>query len=59
MLEDVWELGALLREASSIFSERFSGFLYAFAEVATVAGVDVGPFEISLEHPDLVSPVVD
>jgi hypothetical protein len=33
MVEDVWELRALLGEASSILSERFSRFLLALAEV--------------------------
>jgi hypothetical protein len=33
MVGDVWELCALLGEAPSIFSERFSRFLLALAEV--------------------------
>jgi len=33
MVGDVWELGALLQEATNILSERFSIFLIALAEV--------------------------
>jgi hypothetical protein len=56
---DVRQLGVLLREASSIFSEGFSRLLLAFAEVPRVAGSYVGSFEVSLEHPDQIDPVVD
>ena len=59
MVGDVRELRALLGEASSILSERFSSFLLAFAEIPQVAGADVGSFEISLEYPDQVGPVID
>ena len=33
MVEDVWELGVLLGEPSSILVERFSRLLLAFAEI--------------------------
>jgi len=33
MVRDMWELGVLLGEASSVLSERFSSLLLAFAEV--------------------------
>jgi len=59
MVGDVWELGTLLQEATSIFKERFSRFLLAFPEIPRVAGADVSPLEISFEHSDQVSPVVD
>jgi hypothetical protein len=56
---DVRELRELLGEVSGVLSERFSRFLLALAEVPRIAGADVGPLEVSLEHPDQVSPVVD
>ena len=59
MVGDVWQLGALLREASSILSEGFSQLLLAFAEVPRVAGSYVGSFEVTLKHPDQIDPVVD
>jgi hypothetical protein len=59
MIGDVRELGALLREASSVLSERFSRFLLALAEVPRIAGVYVGPLEVSFKHPDQISLVVD
>ena len=59
MVGDVRELCALICEASSIISEGFSRFLLALAEVPRIAGADVGPLEVSLEHPDQVSPVMD
>ena len=59
MVGDVWQLGALLREASCILSESFSRLLLAFAEVPRVAGSYVGSFEVTLEHPDQIDPIVD
>ena len=59
MVGDVWELSALLGEALSILSERFSGLLLAFAEIPQVAWSDEGPFQIPFEHPDQVSPFMD
>jgi hypothetical protein len=59
MVGDVWEICALLGEASSVLSERFSRFLLALAEVPQIARADVGPLEISLEHPDQIGLVVD
>jgi len=59
MVRDVRELRALLGEASSIFSKRFSGFLLALAEVPRIAGTCEGPLEVSIKYLDQVSPVVD
>ena len=59
MVGDVWQLGALLREASSILSEGFSRLLLAFAEVPRVAGSYVGSFEVTLEHSDQIDPIAD
>jgi len=59
MVGDVQELGALLGEASSVLSERFSRFLLALAEVPRIARADVSPLKNSFEHPDQVGPVVD
>jgi hypothetical protein len=59
MVRDMWELGMLLREATSILSERFSRFLLAFFEIPRVARADVSPLEVPFEHPDQVSLVVD
>jgi len=56
---DVRELGVLLREATSILSERFSRFLLALAEVPWVAKADVSPLEVPFKHADQVGPVVD
>ena len=39
MVWDVWELGALLGEASSVVVERLPSLLLAFAEVPRVARV--------------------
>ena len=59
MVGDVWELCALLGEASSILSERFSRFLLALAEVPQSARADVSPLEIFFKHPNLACPVMD
>jgi len=59
MVGDLWQLGALLREASSILSKCFSRLLLAFAEVPRVARSYIGSFEVSLEHPDQIDPIVD
>jgi hypothetical protein len=56
---DLWELCALLREALSVLSKRFSSFLLTIAEVPQVARADVGPLEISLEHSNQVGSVVN
>ena len=58
MVRDVWDLCALFGEALSVLSERFSRFLLALAEVPQIARVDVGPLEVSLEHPDQIGPIV-
>jgi len=59
MVGDVRELGALVGEASSILSERFSRFLLALTEVPRIAGVYVSPLEVPFKHRDQVGPVVD
>jgi len=59
MVWDVWQLGALLQEASSILSESFSKFMLALAEVARVAGPYVGPFEVALKYSDQIGPIMD
>jgi hypothetical protein len=59
MVGDVRELHALLGEASSVLSKRFSRFLLALAEVPRIAEADVGPLEVALEHPDQIGPIVD
>jgi hypothetical protein len=59
MVGDVWELCALLGEASGVLSERFSSFLLTLAEIPRVAGADVGSLEISLEHSNQVGPVIN
>ena len=59
MVGDVRELYALLGEASSVLAKRFSRFLLALAEVPRIARADVSPLEVSFEHPDQVSPVMD
>ena len=59
MVGDVRQLGALLREASSVLSEGFSRLLLTFAEVPRVAGSYVGPLEVTLKHPDQIDPIVD
>jgi len=50
MVRDVWELRALLGEASSVLLERFSRVLLAFAEVPRIAEADVGPLKVSFKH---------
>ena len=59
MVGDVWELHALFGETSSVLSEKFYRFLLALAEVPRIARTDVGPLEVSLKHPDQISPIVD
>ena len=59
MVGDMWQLGALLREASCILSEGFSLLLLAFAEVPRVAESYVGSFEVALKHPDQIGPIVN
>jgi len=56
---DVWELSALLGEASSVLSERFSRFQLALAEVPRITRAYVSPLEISFKHRDQVGLVVD
>ena len=47
-------------EKRRAYSRRVSpDFLLAFAEVPRVAWPYVGPFEITLEHPDHIDPIVD
>jgi len=55
----MWQLGALLREASCILSEGFSRLLLAFADVPRVAESYVGSFEVALKHPDQIGPIVN
>jgi len=56
---DVRQLGALLREASSIFSESFSQLLLALAEIPRVASPYVGPFEVALEYSNQICSITD
>jgi hypothetical protein len=51
MVGDVWELGALLGEAST-YSRRDSPGFSALAKDPRVAGADVGSLEVSLKNPD-------
>jgi len=59
VVRDVRQLGALLREASSILSESFSLLLFALAEIPRISGPYVGPFEVAFEYPDQVCPIMD
>jgi hypothetical protein len=59
MVGDVRVLRALLGDTSSVLSEGFFGFFLALAEVPRIAWENVGPFEVSLENSDEISPVVD
>jgi hypothetical protein len=56
---DVGEFGALPGEAPDVISEEFTQFLLATPEVPRVAGVHVGPLEVSLKHPHEIVPVMD
>jgi len=56
---DVRQLGALLREATSILSESFPWLLLALAEVPRVARPYVGPLEVTLKYSDQIDPIVD
>jgi hypothetical protein len=56
---DVRQLGALLREASSILLESFPWLLLALAEVPRVVRPYVGPLEVALEYSDQIDPIMD
>jgi hypothetical protein len=58
-VDDVRELGALPGETPDVIPEGFTRLLLVASEVPRVAGVHVGPLEVSLEHPHEVVLVVD